>query len=70
MEDKNESKKSNTRFKKWCIENRMKAADVAEKLGCSRKTVYAYMQGSRLPSRKTERLMKERLDIDTSEIFE
>ena len=59
-----------TRFKKWCVENRMRAADIADAIGCSPKTVYAYMQGSRLPSRKMERLMKERLDINTNEIFE
>lgn len=59
-----------TAFKKWCIENRMRAGDIAQVLGCSVKTIYAYMQGSRLPSRRMERLMKEKLDIDTKEIFE
>lgn len=59
-----------TKFKKWCIENRMRAADVAKVLECSPKSIYAYMQGYRLPSRKTERLMREKLGIDTKEIFE
>lgn len=58
-----------TEFKKWCVENKMRASDVAKAVGCSRKTIYAYMQGSRLPSRRTERLMKEKLDINTHEIF-
>lgn len=59
-----------TKFKRWCIENRMRASDVAEILGCSVKAVYSYMQGSRLPSRKIERLMRERLGIDTRDFFE
>ena len=58
-----------TQFKRWCIENRMRAADVAEELGCSVKTVHAYMQGSRLPSRKMERRMEEKLKIDTRQMF-
>ena len=59
-----------TKFKAWCVDNRMRATDVAEALGCSVKTIYAYMQGYRLPSRKMERAMKEKLGINTKEIFD
>ena len=59
-----------TKFKEWCVNNRMRAVDIAEKLECSPKAVYAYMQGYRLPSRKMERAMKEKLGIDTKEIFD
>lgn len=65
-----ENRVHKTKFKAWCVENRMKASDVANQLGCSQKAVYAYMQGYRLPSRKTERAMKEKLGIDTKEIFD
>lgn len=65
-----EGKAGMTKFKRWCIDNRMRAADIAEAIGCSPKTIYAYMQGSRLPSRRMERLMREKLGIETKEIFD
>ena len=59
-----------TKFKQWCIENRFRAADIANELGCSVKTIYAYMQGYRLPSRKMMKEMERKFEINTKEIFD
>lgn len=59
-----------TSFKQWCVENHMPAATIAKELECSVKTVYAYMQGYRYPSRKMLRAMEEKLGIDTRRMFD
>lgn len=58
-----------TEFKRWAVENHMRAADIAKAVGISSKSVYAYLQGWRLPSRSTMRKMEEALGINTREIF-
>ena len=64
-----EERTCKTPFKKWCIDNHLRGADVAKELGCSVKSVYAYMQGYRLPSRRTMRAMEEKFGINTRDIF-
>lgn len=64
-----EERKYKTKFKKWCVENRLSARTVANEIGCSRKSVYSYMQGDRYPSRKIMRRMEEKLGIDTRQMF-
>lgn len=62
-------KKEPSKFRKWCKENKLTAAVVAERIGCTKRTVYAYFQGERLPNRRTEKRMQEVLGIDTREMF-
>ena len=58
-----------TEFKRWAVENHMRASDIAKAVGISTKSVYAYLQGWRLPSRNTMRKMEEALGINTRDIF-
>lgn len=57
------------KFKNWCKEQNLTAEAVAEKIGCSKRTVYAYFCGDRLPSRRTMKRMEEELGIDTRRMF-
>lgn len=65
-----EEKVYKTKFKQYCVENHLRAADVADEVGCSVKSIYAYMQGYRLPNRRTMKVMERKLGIDTREIFD
>lgn len=58
-----------TKFREYCIEQKWTAAFVAEKIGCSQSTVYAYFRGERFPNRSTRKRMEEALGIDTRSIF-
>lgn len=58
-----------TKFRAWCAEHNLTAADVAQILGISKQAVDSYFQGRRLPSRRTMKLMEERLGIDTRRMF-
>ena len=59
----------NTKFRDFCKETGLTAEQVAEKLGCSKFTVYAYYRGERLPSRRTMKRMEEVFGIDTRRMF-
>ena len=58
-----------TKFAEWCREQGMTAAQVADRLGLSKSTVYAYYYGQRLPSRRTMKQMEAELGIDTRRMF-
>lgn len=58
-----------TKFKIYCEDHGYTARYIAETVGISRFTVLAYMQGVRFPSRKTLKLMNERLEDFDYEIF-
>lgn len=62
-------RKQPNKFQQHCIENGLTAGMVAEILGISKFTVYSYYRGERLPSRKTCKLMEEKLGVDANEIF-
>lgn len=68
MRIKEESKRNS--FQKFCIEQGYTAQDVANLVGISKYTVYAYYRGERLPNRRTMKKMDEAFGIDTSKLFE
>ena len=51
------------KFKLWCIANGYTAKKVSELTGISTQSIYAYYQGARVPNRKTEAILKEKLGI-------
>lgn len=51
------------KFKLWCIENRYTAKKIEEITGISRKTIWAYWQGQRKPTRAKEAKLKEMLNM-------
>lgn len=58
-----------TKFREYCIEKKWTAKFVAEAIGCSESTVYAYFRGERYPNRRTMKRMEEALGIDTRSMF-
>ena len=58
-----------TAFQRYCIENGYTASMIAEKLGISKYTVYSYFRHERLPSRKTMKVMEEKLGINPHKMF-
>ena len=59
-----------TKFKRWVVENRYTAKQLGSMIGCSPKSIYAYMQGARLPNRATMKKMEQALGIDTRDMFD
>lgn len=57
------------KFKLWCIANRYTAKKIEELTGISRKNIWAYWQGTRTPTRETERKLKEKLGMPSG-LFE
>lgn len=51
------------KFKLWCIENGYTAKKIEELTGISRRTIWAYFQGHRVPTRANERKLKEILKM-------
>lgn len=51
------------KFKLWCIANGYTAKKIEEITGISRKTIWAYFQGQRTPTRVNEKKMKELLNM-------
>lgn len=64
------AKYTGTKFKVKCIERKLTARKVAELTGISVRTVHAYFQGTRSPSAPTRRLLREKLNIETKELFD
>lgn len=58
-----------TKFREWCRENGLTAGQIAEKIGSSKSTVYAYFRGVRVPNRATMRRMERELGIDARRMF-
>lgn len=59
-----------TKFKIACSENGLTARMIEEKTGIKKKTIYSYFNGSRSPSSTTRRILREKLGIDTSKLFD
>lgn len=57
-------RKEPNEFQKWCLEHGYTAEQVGNLIGRSKHTVYHYFSGERSPSKKTIRLMVEKLGID------
>lgn len=51
------------RFKKWCRDNGYTARAIEELTGISYRTIWAYYQGTRAPTRKNEAKLKEKLGM-------
>lgn len=51
------------KFKKWCAENGYTAQKIEELTGISRKSIFAYYQGTRAPTRKNEAILREKLGM-------
>lgn len=60
---------SKTKFREWAKANNLTAAQIAERIGCSPRTVYAYFVGERLPNRSTEKRIEAEFGIDTRRMF-
>lgn len=56
-------------FKAFCERNGYTAPQVAEKLGISRHTAHAYMQGTRFPSRRVLKAFEKAYGVDYREVF-
>lgn len=57
------------KFREWARANNLTAAEIAERIGVSKFTVYAYFRGERLPNRSTEKRMEAEFGIDTRRMF-
>lgn len=58
-----------TEFKRWCVENRYSAVDIAEATGIAVYTIYAYMEGRRYPKRENLKRLAETFGFDARDIF-
>lgn len=61
---------SRTKFKTWCKEQGLTAAEVADILKINISTVYKYWQGISKPTREVETRMVEIFHIDTKSMFD
>ena len=59
-----------TKFRVECQNRNLTAREVSEKTGISIHTVHAYFQGKRTPSAPTRKLIREKLNIETKELFD
>lgn len=59
-----------SKFKSLCAERNLTAKMIEEITGLSKRTIYSYFQGSRTPSSTTRKLLRDKLGIDTSKIFD
>lgn len=59
-----------TKFKEECLKKELTAKDIEEKTGIKIRTIYSYFDGSRSPSRINRRILREKLGIDTSKLFD
>lgn len=57
-------------FQRFCYERELKVEQVAELLGISKHTVYAYYRGARLPNRRTMKRFKEVFKTDPEKVFD
>lgn len=58
-----------TKFREWCAKNGYTADRVANELGCSKSTVYAYFRNARSPSKKVMKRMEQIFGFDAREMF-
>lgn len=58
-----------SKFKRWCVENNLTSRNISEEVGISMSTVRSYMQGQRVPSRRTALKLEKAYGIDTRELF-
>lgn len=59
-----------TKFKKECIRRNLTAREVSAKTGIPKRTIHSYFDGSRYPSRTNLKTLREKLQIDTAELFD
>ena len=50
-------------FKEWCKSQGYTQREVAEKTGISKRVIEKYWQGVRVPTRKREKELKEKLNM-------
>lgn len=60
---------ANNKFREWAKANNITAAEIGQRVGVSKYTVYAYFRGERLPSRNVEKRMETEFGIDTRRMF-
>lgn len=58
-----------TKFREWCAKNGYTAERVANELGCSKSTVYAYFRGARSPSKNAMKRMEQIFGFDAKQMF-
>lgn len=59
-----------TKFKQFCQRNEYSAEYLSYVLGVSKRTIYSYMQGSRVPSRKICKRIDTILKVDSNQLFD
>ncbi|MDO4503840.1 MAG: helix-turn-helix transcriptional regulator [Clostridia bacterium] len=59
-----------TKFKLFCQKNGYSAEYLSYALGVSKRTIYSYMQGSRVPSRKICKRIDSILKVDSNQLFD
>ena len=63
-------KMAKTKFKEACSENGLTAKKIAEKTGIKERTIYSYFDGTRSPSSTTRKILREKLGLETSKLFD
>lgn len=58
-----------TEFKKWCVKNGYTSRMISEKTGITARSILAYMQGVRYPSRQAMKKLEEVYEVDTRKLF-
>lgn len=59
-----------TKFRKWCTENGLTARKIEEETGIKKRTVNSWFSGERSPSAPSRKKLREKLKIDTSQLFD
>lgn len=62
--------KKRTKFREKCIEKNLTAREISEKTGISIHTINSYFQGRRNPTAPTRKILREKLNIETKDIFD
>lgn len=59
-----------TRFKEECLKKNLTARIIEDKTGIKKRTIHSYFDGSRTPSSINRKILREKLGINTSKVFD
>lgn len=59
-----------TKFKEECLKKGLTARSIEMKTGIKKRTIHSYFDGTRIPSSVNRKILKEKLGINTSKIFD
>lgn len=63
-------KRCKNNFQRFCYERELTVEQIAELLGISKYTVYAYWRGVRLPNRRTMKRFEDVFKTDANKVFD